>query len=296
MTKRDPARWTIYALMACIRPACICVMLMLGIPFPSFSEEYVEEFLVRPGETRLLSPSTDTLIVGTLILREDSTIRIPSESVSFLIIAKETIAYRGSSIDARGTAGPSSTAIGGIGEDGTNGVHLHLFLGSLASSGLQIMTNGGRGGSGGPGRNGTAGDEASCLGSEASDGGPGGDGGNGGAAGNGGSIFVAIYPDSTQLNLSLISDGGRAGDGGPGGPGGPGGRGKNNCGIWPYWKRGAGANGSKGDDGDSGKLGESGESKLCIVQDPTLQETLERIHDQLYGREDLGELHGVASC
>ena len=296
MKQTKPMGPTADARMGWVRPALIIVCLLLSIPLLCFSEEYLDEFRVGPGETRTLSESSNSLIVGKLILGEDSTLRVPITSAPFLIIAEETIAGRGSSIDARGNDGQDSTVLGGSGSEGQSGLNLRLFLGNLASSGLQVFASGGSGGSGGQGPQGAPGSEASCLGSDATNGSPGGTGGNGGDGGDGGNIFAAISSDSTELNIFLISDAVAGGEGGSGGAGGPGGRGKERCGIWPYWKRGSGDNGAAGKNGARGMLGESGERTMCIVQDAKLQEALTTIHDQRAASVDVNYFYSVTQC
>ena len=276
-----------------VRTVCTATFLVIGFASLSFGEaiEPIGEYAILPGETRILSSSVSSLVVDKLVLGANSKLVIPSGTSWYLIVAKETIADRGSSIIARGDNGESAVVAGGDGGDAKSGTDLVLFFGRLASSGLRVITEGGTGGSGHAGRQGTAGSEASCLGSDATGGGPGGDGGNAGDGGDGGDISVVIGPDSTGINLDFVSDGGFPGQVGAAGKGGPGGRGKNRCGPWPYWKKGAGPNGAPGNSGDPGTSGVDGAVQTCIDQGNRLRTAIEEYLSE-QNSKDIASLTG----
>lgn len=278
------------------RKVLLSAIWVATIPFVALPEVY-EVYEIRPGDKTTLSPTDEHLLVRKLILGESSTLVVSPQGSSFLIVAQETFAGRGSSIVAKGSNGRTASEEGRDGGHGADGTNLRIFFGKLASDGLQVVTGGGSGGDGATGARGQRGSDASCVGSGAGDGHAGKRGGNGGNGGNAGSLQVAVSPRSTGLNFSLSAEGGIGGNRGSGGLGGPGGRGVNRCGPWPYWSRGGGRSGSRGPSGNPGDDGDSRKDRMCIIQDGSdAQMAINRVYERTHKPEDIEFLGRQWNC
>jgi hypothetical protein len=116
----------------------------------------------------------------------------------------------------------------------------------------------GDGGDGGDGGRGRKGDKKKDL--APGKGGDGGNGGNGGNGGDGAELLVFLHPTAKDIvdNISLLSNGGRAGRGGAAGAGGEGGR--------PDSGQEKAASGEAGIPGENGIAGKPGKINMTIQE------------------------------
>ena len=237
------------------------VVMPLAVVSPVRAAQGMEDevYIVREGETRVVTPQMRNLKVKRWVMGDGATIRLPLDIGSWSVYAEEAQFGSGTSIVGAGNDGGNGGRDGGAGVRGQNGVNVYLDIGLVSLGELTVDVRGGNGGSGGQGRTGPRVDRCGTTG------GFGGPGGVGGDGGDGGSVSVRYWiPSGGGVGLAgdgirVLSTGGTPGVGGEGGRGGSsgcyGGGGRNSE---PYYRRGAqGPGGPRGADGFRGVDGTS---------------------------------------
>jgi hypothetical protein len=169
----------------------------------------VNKLIIRANEKYVLDPSSDILVVDTLIMMDSSSLVLNKLKRDNIVRAEVAIFGNHCIIDGRGVNGkpgrdgkqgftPSGPCLDGTpgkdglkGLDGTPAVNLFLYLEIIKIKGQLIVDlsggNGGRGGNGGMGGGGSQG-TIHCVGGNGANGGNAAQGGNGG---NGGSLTLS---------------------------------------------------------------------------------------------------------
>ena len=214
------------------------LLLLLIIPIIGIGQKV---YKLKKNQTAIVS--TKILLLDTLILDDNSTLKIANAVQAFKIIAKyaligNNVTIEGSKelIDTANQNGTNGLPVtidckkGNNGENGKKGIDgqsatdIFLYVRIFSLGSLNINCSGTRAGNGGDGGNGSKGANAKVLSCAAQPGGKGGNGGNGGDAGNGGTvIFNYTFIDdfgnylNNQPTISKVSfnlSGGIGGNGG----------------------------------------------------------------------------------
>lgn len=209
-----------------------------------------QNLVVRRNQVKNITASGKALLLDSLILEDNATVKLSTELSTFSLIAKYvvigfnvTIDGNAGTVASNGSPGEtgrnanddcvagSNGAPGKDGGDGQDGADMFLFLRIRSIGSLRILANGSPGSDGGKGGNGGNGGNfhvqgiASTCGPKP--GGRGGDGGTGGSGGNGGTVMINytfIDPAGKMLasqpvfsQLTVENTGGASGAGGLGG-------------------------------------------------------------------------------